>query len=289
MTRRRVGLWVVLAGVLAFSPVLPAAPLAPIEVTNGKSADGGNEVRVVVPGRIKIVVCDGSTMKGAPEDTGVTGVYDLENDPAEKYNYAAPWSGFFSHKLSVDPRRDGQTGAFMPGPGPVEVLEANPLRAVVKYSWGASAYGGAHAPMNPDVRFEQVFTVRAPDRLYQSFSIIGTGEEVKLTHATFLLHTSHAKWSGGTSGKGGVFSLPAPWTFVPEPSPNPCSILHVAKPEPFAHADGTTSIQKANFLLVLHEAKGARYGYRANLWVGYRTSLTLHPEDPVITKGKRLT
>ena len=280
---------VILTAVMLACGVSAADPLKPIEGTKGKSKEGGNEVRVVVPGRMKIVVCDGSTMKGSPQDTGVTGFYDLANDPDEKYNYSAPWSGFFSHKLGVAPRRDGKTGAFMPGPGPVEVIESSPVRAVIKYSWNGTAYGHAHMPKNPDVRFEQIFTVCAPDRLYQTFRIIGTGEEVALTHFAFLLHTSHAKWSGGKTGKGGVYSLGAPWKLAGGDTANPTSILHVVKPGPFSHAGGTTSTHKANFLLVMHKAAPARYGYRENRWIGFRSSLKVPIDDPVITKEKTLT
>jgi len=266
-----------------------AAPaLAGIEVSQGKSSTGSNEIRATVPGRFKVVLCDGSAVKGSPSDTGVSGFYDLQNDPQEKYNYAANWSGFFSHKLSIDPRREGKTGAIMPGPGTVELLEANPLRVVMRYSWGARAYGGGAAPLNPDVRLEQTFTVSAPDRLYQTFAIVGTGDEVKLTHFSFVLHTSHARFAGGKTGKGGVYSLPAPWTFVQDETRGPKTcVLHVAQPGVVNHGDGTQSHHKMNFLMIMHKAT-AHYGYRGNLWLGYRTALSLHADDPVITKDKRL-
>ena len=281
---------VAVAGVFLVCAACSAVPLEPIEVSEGKSkASGSNEIRITVPGRFKVVICDGSKVKGSPSDTGVTGLFDLKNDPQEKYNYTPTWSGFFSHKIGVAPRREEKTGAIMPGPGTVELVESNGVRAIVKYTWGARAYGGAGAPLNPDVNFEQTFVICAPDRLYQTFTIVGIGEEVKLGHMSFLLHTSHAKWSGGKTGKGGVFSLQAPWTFVRDEKAGPKNcVLHVVKPGPFKHADGTESVHKANFLQVMHKAT-AGYGYRANLWIGFRTSLGLRAADPVITKGKRLT
>ena len=114
-------------------------PLEPIAVTQGQSASGSNEVRIVVPGRLKIVLGDGS--KRGPADAGVTGFYDLRHDPDEKYNYAPPQYGFLWPKLTVDPRRDERTGALCPGAGTLEVLEANPVRAVVKYTWAGTSYG----------------------------------------------------------------------------------------------------------------------------------------------------
>ena len=284
---RSAGIFLCVSAVLVST--VCAAGLEPIKVEEGTGKRGSHEVRITVPGRFRVVISDGAKERGAPEDSGITGYYDLRNDPDGKYNYAAPWSGLFSHKIGIDPRREGKTGAIMPAAGPVELVEANPLRAVVKHTWPARAYGVAKNPVNPDLSFEQVFVVTAPDRLYQTLTLVGTGEDVTLKHFQFMLHTSHARWSGGTSGKGGVYSLPAPWTFAQDETPGPKScVLHAVKPEPYTHGDGkTTSTHKANFLMVMHKAEGG-YGYRANRWIGFRTCLNVAGGGPVIRKGDRV-
>jgi hypothetical protein len=280
---------VVILGVLVGAEVCASAPIGPITVTKGTSAAGSNEVRIVVPGRFKVVICDGLK---ETKNLGVNGYYDLRNDPDEKYNYAAPMAGLFWNKLDIDPRRDlrdGRKGRMLPAAGPVEVVEANALRVVVKRTGPLRAYGMSTNPVNPDVRFEQVFVVAAPDRLTQTLTLVGTGEEVKLKGLDFILHTSHAKWAGGSS-KRGVYSPPAPWTWVEDKSPGPKScVLHAVKPGPYTHGDGkTTSTHKANFLMVMHKAEG-KYGYRANPFNGHRTSLDVADDHPVIRKGDRVT
>jgi len=266
-----------------------------VAVSTGKSKlTSSNEIRVTVPGRLKLVFCDGSRVEGSPEDTGISGFYDLKNDPGEKYNYAATWSGFFSHKISVEPVRAGKKGAIMPGPGTVELLEASPVRAAVRYAWGARAYGVTSNPVNPDVRFEQTFVVYAPDKLYQTLAFVGIGEEVKVSFVTLVLHTSHARFAGGKSGKGGVYSIKAPWTSLRDEENPPLwakrfgksCLLHVAKPGVVTHGDGTQSHHKMNFLFALHKATGT-YFYRGDLWVGFRSSIRIR-ELPTLVKGQRL-
>jgi len=284
---RSAGIFLCVSAVLVST--VCAAGLEPIKVEEGTGKRGSHEVRITVPGRFRVVISDGAKERGAPEDSGITGYYDLRNDPDGKYNYAAPWSGLFSHKIGIDPRREGKTGAIMPAAGPVELVEANPLRAVVKHTWPARAYGSRTNPESPDVRFEQTFVITAPDRLYQTVAIIGIGEEVTLKHFAFMLHTSHAKWSGGKTVKGGVYSLPAPWTFVKDETRGAKTcVLHAVKPGPYTHGDGkTTSTHKANFLMIMHKVKGG-YGYRANRWVGFRTCLNVAGAHPVIRKGDRV-
>jgi hypothetical protein len=160
-------------------------------------------------------------------------------------------------------------------------------------------------PKNPDVRFEHIYAIYAPDRIFEEYACIGIGEDVKLSHTNIILHTSHARFAGGGSEGGGKYTIPAPWTFyhdVELPYKGKTYLLHSAAdidtpqeperpstPGVVKHADGTESQHKENFLFVLHKATG-RYGYRGNLWLGYRSGIVVVDSDRKIPikKGDRV-
>ena len=271
------GVWLGLAAIAAQADEIPG-----IQVQQGKSPAGSATITVVVPEKFEVVLADGSGDKEVPSDAGITGFYDLANDPQLKLNLASPYSGLFSVKLDVEPRREGEPGAIMPGPGVIRVVEANPVRVVMSYVWAARAYGRRDKPINPDVRVEQVFAVYRPDKIYQVLRVIGTGEDVKVKSLDFVLHTSHAKFHPeGKSLEGGVYSVPSPWEFIPQPGDGPKTfILHVPKP-------GQDQV-KSDFLLVFYQQSG-QYSYRGNLWLGYRSSVAFAGTEDVIVQDKRLS
>ena len=248
-------------------------------------------ISVTVPGHFKAVFCDGYGHRNR-FTAGLGCFYDLKNDPKQKYDYARPWpGGLLPVAPTVKPRREypdnPRPGCLYPSPGTLELVEAYPVRAVVRHTWRGRAYGLLrNTRMNPDVEGQQTFVVYGPDRIYQTFSMIGIGEEVHLSLVPFTLHTSHAKWSGGTTMKHGKFSIPGPWTFLAEGGKGPKKhVLHVAKPGTVKHADGTVSHHKANFLLVTGE--DCHYAYRGGSWIGYRTAVRSAVVNVGITKGKR--
>lgn len=291
---------------LACAAAQAAEELKGIEVAQEKVAIGSSAaklarergktesqvIRVTVPGRFRAAFCDGwGDDKSFP--SGLGGFFDLVNDPDGKYDYAPPLNGgLLRTALEVSPRRDQPDNphpyVISHGQGTLELLEANPVRVVVRHTWEARSYGQPWQPLNPDLQGQQTFAVYAPNRIYQTLTVIGTGEEVTVTE-NFTLHTSHAKWSGGKMAEHGAWSIPGPWTFLPEAGRGPKNyILHAPQPGTVTHEDGTVSRHPAGFLLVAWEEHATDYsGNRGNKWMGYRTGFS-QPPKRTLTKGQRI-
>lgn len=289
--KRAIGMVILACCAVLVSGSLHAADWEGIQVKEEKGKDG-KEVAVTVPGCFKVIVREWLAKPDADgNEAGLSGFYDLKNDPECKYDYTAPFGGgLFTHKPNLHLSGTQQI-CPMPGPGPVEVVEANPIRTVIRHSYEAREWGYLTKPATK-IGIESTYVIYAPDKIYQTYAIFGKGEKgASVPQVEFLLHTSHAKWAGGKGVEGGGYSIPSPWTWLADeslPASGKTYILHVARPGEVKHGDGqTVSHHKANFLLVLHDAEG-KHGYDGNTWIGYRTSITLHPKDPSLEGGKRI-
>lgn len=267
-----------------------------LETVSGKYWNG-NRIRVTVPGYFSVGVGDGADLTWSePWDVGVMEYYDLVNDPNRRYNYACSYSGLFNHKSYAIPEVNSSVGPYHPAPGTIELIEANPVRAIIKHRYVGVNYGCIGHPdappqMNnyhPDLMIENLYAIYAPDKIYMTYTLVGTGNEVRLDPFQYMLHPSHVHFAGGENTTGGGYTIPAPWTFVPDNSSSfHTNILFVAKPESLVHGDGATrSLHKANFFLAMYEA-GGPYGYRGNEWLGTRTSIRVEDFGMPVTDGER--
>lgn len=260
------------------------------------SASGSNQAVVTVPGKYVFGVCDGSTMTGTqPFDAGVTTYYDLESDPDRKYNLTSNFGGMFSHKHYVTPAANGAEGPFYPTKGTLEVLEANPVRAIIKHTYHGKNYGNPKDSVppffkplwHPDIMIENIYAVYAPDKVYMTYALVGVGDYCATTKLLYFLHGSTVKFDGGYQYDGGAWSVTQPWTFIKDTSdPFHKNVFHIAQPGSITHGNGTTVTHHPQNLFIAMYQSGGPHGDVANKFRGYRSSISVEPKEPV-TNGTR--
>jgi len=302
--------WTMAVALMASSGAL-AAEWEGLRLAREGAEGGKRRMSIVAPGRYKAAF---ETSNADPKrwGEGLAGLYDLINDPEERYNYTAPyppppdgggvlckiWGINFRLPGSREPLMltDGKPAASVyAASGSLEVIEANPVRVVIKRTGECRRYGRLDLLAVDGVQMETTLAFYAPDRIYHRLAIVGTGRELEVTTMEVVLHASHHRYTRGKTVRvdgWDKYTIAAPWTFAPEDPGDgrgKTFVLLTPKPAPLDHGDGTQSRHRAGFLMALHKERG-RYGYSGSEFIGIRGSI--HTEnsvpDRVIAKGKRI-
>ena len=77
-----------------------AGSIPPLSVTSGASGSG-EYLTVTIPGQVELRINDGRFERGGTEEHGLTGLWDLKNDPERRYNFGAMDTGIHEYQYAL--------------------------------------------------------------------------------------------------------------------------------------------------------------------------------------------